>query len=99
MNLRDLHPIIRILIIVFLSCIGLFWLDHETHSWGDFLKGGNPAAFVVYFLPTSLITLALFFIFKKLNFKYGLISSVLIGIPVSFALIVIGLFIMMGRMS
>jgi len=76
-------------VIVLLSCIILFSIDKDTHSFSDLLKPGNLVALVIYFTPTALLS---FFLFELLAKKYdtgkSLTLSLVAGIPLGFTLII-----------
>ena len=79
---------------VLLSCWGLFWLDHETKSISDLFKPGNLVALLIYYVPTFLITYLIYLFFhKKWDNKKSLIGAILIGIPASFALIMLAFYL------
>lgn len=84
-----LRPL-TIAVIVLLACIGLFWLDHETHSFRDLLKPGNLAALVIYFTPTFLISYGLYRLFLKKNSpRRSMMLGLLLGIIAGFFLVIV----------
>lgn len=82
-------PYLLIAVAVLLSCLALFYLDHETRSMADLLKPGNLIALLIYFLPTFLICALLYpFLLRKNQQGKSIFLSLLIGLPASFALVI-----------
>ncbi len=74
---------------VFFACITLFLIDKDTQALTDLFKPGNLVAFIVYFSPSFVISVLLFRYFsKKFNKSDSLFLSLLIGIPLSFLLVI-----------
>lgn len=87
-------PTFLLAVFVLLSCGGLFWLDHETRSIGDLFKIGNLVALLVYFVPTFLVTFLFYLVLSKKNKnRKSLTLSLVIGIPLSFALIIFAFYL------
>lgn len=81
-----------IALFITLSCFALFSLDKDTHAFSDLLKPGNLVALIVYFIPTFLISGFLYeLLSKKCSTSKSLFLSLIIGIPLSFTLIIIAL--------
>ncbi len=86
-------PYLAIILIVFLAVIALIWLDYETTSWEQALSLGNIASGLLFYaLPAILVV---FFVFTKLhsrlNVGVSIAVSVLVGIPITFVLVVFAL--------
>lgn len=83
---------LNIAVVTLVSIFLLFSLDKDTHVFSDLFKPGNLAALVVYYLPTFFICLLLFryFVYKQKGSRSTLLSLT-IGIPLSFALVIIAL--------
>lgn len=93
-NRSDIKAVFLLGLFVLFSCWGLFWLDHETHHISDLFKAGNLVALLIYFVPTFLITYLLYLFFQtKRSEKKSLALSVSIGVPLSFALIIIAFYL------
>jgi hypothetical protein len=87
---------LTIVLVVMLAIIGLFSLDRETHSIMDLFEPGNMIAFVIYFVPAFLISFFLFWLFsKKYERKKSLVLSLVVGIPLSFTLVIAVLILLM----
>lgn len=67
---------------VIASCILLFRLDEETHSFSDLVAPGNLIVLIVYILPTYLLCLVLFLLFNR-AYSPGksAVRAMAIGIP------------------
>lgn len=87
-----------IALIVLLSCAGLFWLDRETHSFADLVKRENWAAWIFYFVPTYALCALLFSFFENRNNKNSFALALIIGMPVGFAIVIVTLMYLMGRL-
>jgi hypothetical protein len=85
-------------LVVVLFCFGLFWLDRETHNFTDLFKPGNLFALVLYFIPTFALCALLYRFFEKRNNKNAFTLGLLIGIPTGFALVIVVLSVLMGRL-
>ncbi|MCX6350733.1 MAG: hypothetical protein NTX03_02605 [Bacteroidetes bacterium] len=91
-NVLRSQPILLIALIVLFACWGLFYLDHETKSINDLFKVGNLVALVLYFLPTFIICVLLHNWAAKKQWKNRISFSLLLGIPVGFIIVILGLF-------
>ncbi len=81
-----------IALFIILSCFALFSLDKGTHAFSDLFKPGNLVALIVYFIPTFLISGFLYeFLSRKRSTSRSILLSLIIGIPLSFTLIIIAL--------
>jgi integral membrane sensor domain MASE1 len=75
--------------VIAIACIALFSLDKDMHAASDFLKPLNIAAFIIYVAPTLLLSFLLFKYFSKTHDrKKSTMLSLVIGIPLSFALVI-----------
>ena len=76
----------------------LFSIDRETHSISDLGKPENIGAFVLYFVPSFAICLYLYSMFARKRSKSdSVFLSLLIGIPLSFAVVITTLMFVMKR--
>ncbi|WP_133162633.1 hypothetical protein [Flavipsychrobacter stenotrophus] len=74
---------------ILLSCFLLFYIDSDTEQVFDLFEFGNLLALAIYFLPTFMISMVLFaFLAKRYGVRNGLIRFLVIGIPLSFTLII-----------
>ena len=92
-SITKITPYIIIILIVFITVIALIWLDHETTSWVQALSIGNiVSGLLFYAFPAILVV---FFVFTKLrrvlNVGVSMAFSVLVGIPITFILVVFAL--------
>ncbi len=76
--------------LVYFSVMGLFYLDHKTQAFTQFMDLRFMPIVTIYFLPPFLISLALLVFMNKRapSFKNLIIASA-IGIPSGFALVII----------
>src|SRR5687768_16044293 len=81
----------------FLACMGLFWLDKDTHSLADLFKGRNILTWVLYFIPTFLLCCVLYYLFQKLGHPGSFWYALSIGVPVGLLTVIITLAFVMGR--
>jgi hypothetical protein len=78
-----------ITLITLSACLLLFAIDKDTHSLSDLLKPGNLAALLLYFIPTYTISSLLHRVFaRKYREGKSLLLGMLIGVPLSFILII-----------
>lgn len=82
-------------LIVGISCLLLFSLDHETTSFWKLFEPGNLVALIFYFLPTWVMTMIVYYLSVKYRSgKSHILLAALIGIPLAFTAII--LFFMLG---
>ncbi len=93
-SISNIHALIM-LTMVAISIVLLFAMDHKTHHWQDLLKPNNVAAFLIYYIPTLVLTLGCYLIFNYKNLSNKLSLALIAGIPSGIAL-VIGLFSWLG---
>ena len=79
---------LKIAFFVLTMCVLLFLLDYETTSILDVFRLDNLAALALYFIPTFLICLFLHGLFIR-GKKPALVYSLLIGIPLSFGMMIL----------
>lgn len=79
-----------IALIIAASCFLLGYIDHETHEFSDLLTAQNLAALTLYFLPTFIVCALLHSWFsKKRKVSDSILLSLVIGIPLTFALMIV----------
>ncbi len=89
-----------IALVIVAACFLLFSIDKDTHHFSDLFQPGNLVALAVYFIPTYVVCIMLFHYFARRHSLAGSTAlSLLIGIPVSFALVIILLLLKMHRLG
>jgi hypothetical protein len=89
MKIVTTKSIVQIAFIVLFSCFFLFYIDFETKSVTDLFKLGNLFALILYFIPTFIICLLLYqLILMKTKTKKSLFWALIMGIPISFTIVV-----------
>ncbi|HTF04463.1 MAG TPA: hypothetical protein VK826_10570 [Bacteroidia bacterium] len=95
-NTPALHHYFLLAIFVVLACAALFSLDKDTHAVADLFKPVNLYALAIYFTPTFLIS---FLLFRRFSKKHpggkSLVLSLAAGVPLSFALMIVVLALVM----
>lgn len=82
-------------VIIVSLCLGLFYLDKDTHAISDLFKPGNLFALILYVVPTYLICLLLYEIFRRRKSKSSFVLALCIGVPIRFALVMLIMFFSM----
>lgn len=85
-------------ILVFMACIGLGYIDHETQTLGDLFTAQNMMALFLYFLPAYALNLLFLYLFfkKKRGIELILISFSL-GTISGFAMVMTCLYLLLKR--
>lgn len=97
-NLSERKSMLLIALFTLISCWLLFYIDHETKNVTDLFKTGNLFALLLYFVPTFIICVLLYnWFFKKFDAKNSLFWSLVIGIPISFTIVLFVLYQLMHR--
>ena len=82
-------PYIFFPIFISAAVFGLFMLDHETRFFADLLSPQNLAAFVIYAIPSYLISLVMYKgIFKNQSLVNRIVASLSLGIIVGFTIVI-----------
>ncbi len=77
-------------LMITLACLGLFLLDKDIHGVLDLLQFNILVALVIYLVPSFWLCSLLFHNFARTRKKTkSLLLSLSIGIPVSFAFIIV----------
>jgi hypothetical protein len=75
---------------VLLACLLLFSIDEDTHKLSDLFTLENLSAWIIYAIPTFGVCA---FMFRRFARKYdrgeSLARALVIGIPLSFALVIV----------
>lgn len=88
-DFKTANFIITASVAILASCWLLFSIDKDTHHFSDLIKPNNLVVLVIYYVPTWIVSLSLFLIFKKMNIRYKAILALSLGIALSFTLIII----------
>jgi len=86
------------ILVILLSGLLLFYIDHETRSITDLFKPVNLVALMIYFIPTGLVCFGIYAFLQFRGNKNCLLWSLVIGIPVGFGLVILALSFFMGRL-
>lgn len=90
MKFKGILPIATIIIGIFLACIALIWLDHETTSWDQVFNSNMLNAGLLYGLPALLVVSLIYsWLKKRIAMWPSAIAALILGIPVSFVTIII----------
>ncbi len=84
-----------IFLIAFFACFALLLIDSETKGIVELLEPGNIFSFLIYFIPAFSFSLVIYKLsLRKYITSKSLLLALLIGIPLSFIL-VISIFLLM----
>jgi RsiW-degrading membrane proteinase PrsW (M82 family) len=74
---------------VFIGCLGLIAIDSDTKTLKDIVDPSNIVALFIYFTPTFILSCLLYRLFaRKQDNKNSIILSLVIGVPLGFALLI-----------
>ena len=88
---------VMLAIIIVTCCFGLGYIDHETKQFSDLLTAQNLAALSLYFIPTLIVCSILHTRFsRKRKPADSILLSLLAGVPLTFALMILLLLSLRG---
>ena len=97
-KLSERKSTLLIALFTLISCWFLFYIDYETKNVSDLFKSGNLITLLLYFVPTFIICVLLYNWFsQKVETKKSLFMAMVIGVPLSFIIIIFLLYQLMHR--